>query len=191
MKHATPLILLVSMTVAWTIAVAAGDQREVPPTVAHVDLGRYAGLWYEVARLPNRFQDQCAGDVTAFYALRGDGRIDVTNACRTEDGSRDEAEGVARVVAEDGSNAKLKVRFAPRILTWLPFVWGDYWVLDLADDYSYAMVGDPSREYLWFLSRTPAVGDDLFEQLRDRAAGLQFDVSALQRTPQGFHAATP
>lgn len=123
-----------------------------PETVAAVDLTRYAGTWYEVARLPNRFQDQCAGEVTAHYTLRTDGRVDVINRCRTHDGVMDEAQGLARV-REGSGNAKLEVSFAS-LLGW-HFFWGDYWILELDRDYQYAVVGHPGRKYGWILSRTP------------------------------------
>ena len=168
-------MLLAVMT---TSAAAA----EPPRTVPAVDLDRYAGRWYEVARFPNRFQRHCAGDVVAEYTRRPDGRIEVRNSCRTAKGEMDDATGVARVVAEDGSNSKLKVRFAPAFLSWLPAVWGDYWILDLAPDYSHAIVGDAERKYLWFLSRTPTISDDLFATLKQRAAAQGFDVSRLERT---------
>jgi len=102
-------------------------------TVDRVDLDRYLGQWHEIARFPNRFQRQCLGDVRATYARRPDGRLDVINECRTGDGGASRAAGVARVV--DGSGgARLKVRFAPAILSFLPMVWGDYWVLALGSD---------------------------------------------------------
>jgi apolipoprotein D and lipocalin family protein len=182
MQSPVPPIVLLCALAAPAGVHSAAPARGTPETVAHVDLARYAGRWYEVARFPNRFQDHCAGDVVVFYELRQDGRIDVVNTCRTSDGSRDEARGVARVVSKDGSNSKLKVRFAPRFLTWLPFVWGDYWILERADDYSHAIVGDADRQYLWFLSRTPVIDDELYERLRDRAAEQGFEVSRLQRT---------
>jgi apolipoprotein D and lipocalin family protein len=145
--------LLVGLLVA-----VAGTQRTEPVgpvrTVSAVDLDRYVGRWFEIARYPNRFQRRCASDVQATYARRADGRIDVVNQCRIADGSTIDAQGVARVV--DGrTSAKLKVRFAPAALSWLPLVWGDYWILGLADDYSWAVVGSPDREYLWVLARTP------------------------------------
>jgi apolipoprotein D and lipocalin family protein len=159
--------------------------REQPPvtTVASVDLDRYAGDWYEIARFPNRFQRQCAGDVRATYTRRPDGRIDVVNECRTEDGRTDAASGVARIVDEQ-TRAKLKVRFAPRILSFLPWVWGDYWIIGLADDYSWATVGSPDRKYLWILSRTPRLDADALTAARARAAANGFEVDRLVTTSQ-------
>jgi apolipoprotein D and lipocalin family protein len=155
-----------------------------PAVVGAVDLKRYAGRWYEIARFPNRFQDQCAGAVTATYALRPDGRIDVVNRCRKEDGTLDEAGGIARLAGDDKSGAKLKVRFAPAFLSFLPFVWGDYWILGLGPEYEWAVVGDPGREYLWILARTPRIDDRMYERAVSIAREQGFDVRRLVKTPQ-------
>jgi apolipoprotein D and lipocalin family protein len=168
------------------LAVGGVRAQESPPmrTVESVDLERYSGVWYEIARLPNDFQDHCAGDVKATYSLRPDGRIDVVNACRTESGELDEARGVARLANEDGTNSKLKVRFAPAILSFLPMVWGDYWILGLAPDYHWAVVGEPSRQYLWILARTPDLPPSALEQARAIAKVNGYDLTALAMTPQ-------
>lgn len=155
-------------------------------TVAHVDLNRYAGDWYEIARLPNRFQKDCVANVSAHYAVRADGELDVLNQCDRADGRREEAAGRGRV-ADHASNAKLEVRFAPDWLGWLPFVWADYWIIELADDYSYAAVGEPSREYLWILSRTPQLPDALYESLLNRLTEQGFDTARLVKTRQISH----
>jgi len=161
---------------------AAGDGtvRSVPT----LDLTRYAGRWFEVARYPNRFQKSCANDVTAEYALRPDGRITVVNECRRADGSQIRAEGVARLAEPNGPPSQLKVRFAPAWLSFIPAVWGNYWVIDLAPDYSYAVVGDPSRDYLWILSRTPVLPDSQMDAARSAAAANGFDLGKLVATPQ-------
>jgi len=119
--------------------------------VAEVDLQRYVGLWHEVAKIPNRFQKNCVSGTTARYVLREDGRLDVFNSCVEEDGDRNEAKGVARVVDTD-SFAKLEVSFVD-FLGWRPF-WGDYWVIGLDEAYRWAVVGTPDRKYGWVLSRT-------------------------------------
>lgn len=157
-----------------------------PPlqTVESVDLQRYAGTWYEIARLPNRFQQQCIGEVTAHYALRADGLLDVLNACRTGPEERDQAAGIARRARDDASGARLEVRFAPTWLSWLPPVWGDYWILYVDEDYQSALVGSPDRRFLWILSRRPQLDPGQFQALLARAAAQQFDTSMLQRTPQ-------
>ena len=162
----------------------ASARAETPlvHTVPFVDLNRYAGDWFEIARFQNRFQRQCVGDVRASYTRRADGRIDVVNRCRTADGQT-EARGVARLV-DAQTNAKLEVRFAPAWLSWLPPVWGDYWILGLASDYSWAVVGDPSREYLWILGRTPRIDGESIAAARAAARDNSFDVDRLVETPQ-------
>ena len=155
-------------------------------TVPKVDLQRYSGTWYEIARLPNKFQKDCAGDVSAQYTLNKDGTIKVVNSCR-EAGKTEpkKAEGVARRAEEDnGSNAILEVRFAPAILSFLDSVWGDYRIIALDDDYQYALVGSNDRKYLWILSRSKTLSEDVYKKLLEVAAGQGFDTSKMMRTPQ-------
>ncbi len=131
-------------------------------TVSALDIERYSGLWYEIARIPNRFQEKCARETTAEYQLRGDGRITVVNRCRKKDGSVTEARGVAKIV-DTTSNAKLKVSFVS-FLGWRPF-WGDYWVIGLDESYQWAVIGTPDREYGWVLARSPALDEDIMEEI--------------------------
>ena len=157
--------------------------------VDSLDLTRYAGRWYEAARFPNKFQDQCSGDVVVHYAVRTDGRIDVVNRCRTAAGKIDEARGIGRKAGDGKNSARLEVRFAPAILSFLPSVWGDYWVIGLGPEYTWAVVGTPSREYLWLLSRTPEMSAISYERAIEIARGNGFDVSRIvkttnDRTPQ-------
>ncbi len=152
-------------------------------TVVSVDLARYTGKWYEIARFPNRFQDDCIANVTAQYVKRADGDIDVTNRCLQAGGKIDEAVGRARV-DDTGTNAKLKVRFAPDWLSWIPYVWADYWIIDLDADYTLAAVGGPSRDYLWVLSRTPTVPEAAYEALVNRVTAQGFDTAKLVKTRQ-------
>jgi len=144
------------------------QSEDEPRPLAAVDLERYAGLWYEIARIPNRFQNDCVGAATATYDLRDDGRIDVINRCAKDDGKTKEARGVAR--RDDAGGARLQVSFFS-ILGWRP-VWGDYWILDLGEDYEYSVVGEGSRKYGWILSRSPTIEDErlaeLFEALRSQ-----------------------
>lgn len=151
-------------------------------TVPSVDLARYAGDWFEIARFPNWFQRQCVGDVRASYTRRPDGRLDVVNRCRSADGDT-EARGIARIV-DERSFAKLKVRFAPAWLSFLPVVWGDYWIIGLAPDYSWAVVGDPGRNYLWILARSPHLDDRSVAAARLAARQNGYDVERLVPTPQ-------
>lgn len=156
---------------------ARADDGEPAPvrTVPEVELERYLGKWYEIARFPMFFQRNCVGDVTADYSLREDGRIRVLNRCRTDKGF-DEAEGTARVV-EDSGGAKLRVSF------FWPFS-GDYWVIGLAPDYRWAVVGDPERKYLWILSRTPAMPLEVLEKARQAARDQGYDLGGLRYTEQ-------
>ncbi len=158
--------------------------REPLDLVDSIDLDRYQGRWYEIARLPNRFQEQCAGEVTAEYALLDAGRVSVTNRCRRADGGWSEAEGVARRDRSDGREAALEVRFAPRWLSWLPFVWGEYRVMALDEQYRYALVGSDDREFLWILARQPELSDDVFNRLVAEAQRQGFETSRLSRTEQ-------
>lgn len=132
---------------------------------ADVDLEKYMGTWYEQARLPNKFQQSCVGEVRADYALLPEQRVSVTNQCITRSGSIEKAQALGRLNASivPPSTSKLEVRFAPAWLSWLPSVWGAYWIMKVQGDYEYALVGTPSREYLWVLSRQ-AQGDKAIVQ---------------------------
>ena len=145
------------------------------PTVASVDLARYSGVWYEIALLPNRFQAQCVSDTQARYRPQGDD-IEVFNRCRKADGTVADATGVAKVVAGSG-NAKLRVSF------FRPF-YGDYQVLALPDDYRWVLVGEPSRQYGWVLSRTPQMAPADYEAALARADALGYPRSTFRLTPQ-------
>ena len=151
---------------------------EAPLDVApSVDLTRYAGKWYEIARLPNRFQRDCAGNTTATYTLRPDGKITVLNECRTADGRPKAAKGTARVADAKGPNTKLKVTF------FWPFS-GNYWIIDLDPEYRWAVVGEPGRRYLWILSRVPQMDTVLYQQIVERVKQRGFDTEKLLRTRQ-------
>lgn len=164
------------------ILLVTGSAHATPPQpIEQLDLDRYLGKWYELAKYPNRFQKQCVSDTTAHYAAREDGRVQVINQCRTADGSFDSAEGVARLAGPEGS-PKLEVRFAPAWLSWVPLVWGNYWVIDLDADYTLAAVSEPSREYLWILSRTPEVQPERLNALIARLEARGFDVSRIERS---------
>jgi len=158
---------------------AQNDQLNV---VDEVNLERYAGTWYEVARLPNRFQNRCVSDVTATYTILDNDQIKVVNRCRKADGSFIEAEGRARRAGKNEPNSKLKVRFAPKILSFLPFVWGDYWIIELDPDYRYAVVGDPGRKYLWVLARDPEMEDTMLGEILDRTGEQGYNITEVTRT---------
>lgn len=147
-----------------------------PLVAVTVDLNRYLGTWYQIALYPNVFQRQCASDTQASYRELGERRIEVLNRCRKADGEVVQALGEARVVGP----GQLKVRFAPGWLAWLPFVWADYWVVDLEPSYRYAIVSEPDRDYLWVLSRTPQLSAADDTAVRARLQALGFDLSRLQ-----------
>lgn len=146
-------------------------------TVDHVDLQHYLGTWYEIAAFPQRFQKGCTGSM-ASYTLRDGGEIEVLNRCRkgSLDGEEKVAKGRARVV-DRATNAKLKVSF------FRPF-WGDYWIIDLGADYEYAVVGHPSRDYLWILSRTATMDSAVYDGIIMRLRAQGYEVERLNRTLQ-------
>jgi apolipoprotein D and lipocalin family protein len=180
MKLVSPL-LFAALLGASSLAPAAPASRVAP--ISKLDVPRYMGTWYEIAKYPNRFQKDCAGFTTATYTLQPDKTVQVANRCRRADGTPDTAIGSARQLG-NATSATLKVRFAPRWLSFLPMVWGDYWVIDLDPAYQLAAVSDPKREYLWILARTPTVPHDTYEALLDRLQREGFDLSKLETTKQ-------
>lgn len=161
-----------------------GSPRNEPlRPVNGVDLNRYSGKWYEIAKYPNRFQRQCIANTTAQYTVKQNGRIEVLNSCTKKDGSTDSAKAEGKI-GDKKNNAKLKVRFAPGFTSWLPFVWANYWVIDLAEDYSYAVVSEPGRDYFWILSRTPTMDEAKYQAVITRAEAMGFDAKRIVRTPQ-------
>jgi apolipoprotein D and lipocalin family protein len=183
MKYIRPWSILLALAGAGELH--AQESGSIPVrSVPTLDLVRYAGRWYEVARFPNRFQAKCARETTADYTLLADGAIQVVNTCVRADGSEIRAKGRAKLAHKGGFTSQLKVRFAPAFLSALPMVWGNYWVLDLTDDYGAALVGDPGRDYLWILSRTPQLSDSTYQRMISAAAAQGFNVSRVMRTTQ-------
>jgi apolipoprotein D and lipocalin family protein len=172
-KWAGWLTLLLSMT-------SLAD--EPLPVVPKVDLQKYAGQWYEIARLPNRFERECVRDITATYKVLPGNRIEVINQCIKADESKVTAQGLAR--SSDGSTSRLEVRFAPAWLGLFPFVWGDYWVIALDPDYQWSLVGAPSRDYLWILARQPVLDPGQAQRLIEQAQNLGFATDTLVFPPQ-------
>jgi len=165
-------------TLALASVLVAGSPLTV---VTNLDPSRYSGRWFEIARLPNRFQTKCAGDVTADYQPRQGGGFVVVNRCRGNDGKTIDAEGVARAVDGQPSSV-LQVRFAPSFLSLLPFVWGDYQVIALDDGHTYSMVGTPDRKYLWILSRQPRMAPGQYDHLIELARSQGFPVERIEKT---------
>lgn len=183
-NHARLLAVLVAGIVTFTVPAVVSAAKQAPPeTVALVDLERYAGRWYEIASIPNRFQKHCRSNTVASYRPIEGQRIEVTNSCLDKEGSIDTAQGIARVV-DSSSNAKLEVSFVS-LFGWQLF-WGDYWVLELADDYSYVIVGTPNYRYGWILSRTPGLSTEIREYLDGRLRASGYDPAAFVDTPQGI-----
>ena len=159
-------------------------QADTPvKTITSLDVPRYLGTWYEIAKFPNWFQRKCASNTQAVYSVRPDGNLKVLNSCKTADGTLTQAEGEARQIGTKDS-PKLEVRFAPAWLSFIPMVWGDYWVIDLDPQYQVAAVSDPKREYLWVLSRTPQLDKKTYDELLQRLETQKFDVRKLELTQQ-------
>ena len=175
---------LASMGMQASLPAVAGEASgESLQAIAALDVPRYMGTWYEIAKYRNWFQKKCISDTRAEYSQQPDGRVQVINRCREASGELSEAVGMARQIGAADS-PKLEVRFAPAWLSFLPMVWGDYWVIDLDPDYRLVAVSEPSREYLWVLSRTPAVDAQAYEALLARLAARGFDLGKLERTTQ-------
>lgn len=164
------LLPLLAVSVIWCPLSRA--ESSPLPVVPHVDLKRYAGEWYEIARFLNSFQRDCVGS-KATYTLRDDGKMSVLNQCydKSLSGKLREATGTAWVVDEK-TNAKLKVSF------FWPFA-GDYWIIELGKNYEYTVIGHPDRKYLWILSRTKTMREDLYQAILDRLKAVGYDTAKL------------
>jgi apolipoprotein D and lipocalin family protein len=149
---------------------------DAPEPVDHLDVQRYMGTWYEISRIRHRFEPKMAG-TTVTYFLRNDGRIDILGRSRKKslDGKLRTVKAVART--SDDSPGKFEVSFMR------PF-WADHWVLDVGPNYEYAVVGHPSRDYLWILSREPTLARDVYDGILDRLEDQNFPIERLERTLQ-------
>ena len=157
--------------------------HEPPMAAAEVDLQRFAGDWYEVARLPFHEEGVMAGDVTTAYVLEGPTAVRIINRCRRSDGSVDVAEGVARVI-DPVAGSKLEVSYAPSALKWVPWVWSEYWILHVDSDYRVALVGTPDRRHLWLLARNAQLSQMEYQRLLNQVRNQGYDPARLKRTPQ-------
>lgn len=184
LRRALPLATLV----AWSLSTASAQAAAPLPTL---DVNAYMGRWHQVALYPNRFQAQCLDSTTATYRLLDDGRVEVANRCRTQDGW-DETVGVARprdgTVRQDGGRvlapASLEVSFLPKALRWLGVGWGKYDVVHLspgAPQSGWAVVSEPSKQYLWVLSRTPQLDDTQWAAVTAELQRMGFDLQRLKR----------
>ena len=189
-SRSTSLITLFGLCLALS---AAGLQAQTAPmpasaqapltTIAALDVPRYMGRWYEIAKFPNWFQRKCVADTSANYQLLADGSVEVLNQCRQKNGEMQQALGAARQIGP-ATSPKLQVRFAPAWLSVLPFVWGNYWVIDLDDRYELVAISEPKREYLWVLSRSPQVEPARYQALLSRLKALGLDTDKLEVTVQ-------
>ncbi|MBS7808720.1 lipocalin family protein [Variovorax sp. PCZ-1] len=181
-----------ALRLAVGLVAASAFAQSTPPTavlttVPSIELARYQGVWHQVALYPNRFQKMCASNTRATYAVEEGGTVSVTNQCRSADGKEVQAVGQARPAgAARVSNGQitppqLQVRFAPAWLSWLPFVWGNYWVIQLEPNYRYAVVGEPSREFLWVLARETQLSATDWSAIEARLKEQGYDPAKLVR----------
>jgi apolipoprotein D and lipocalin family protein len=166
-----------------TAGLPSAAQDRPLASIPALDIPRYMGGWYEIAKFPNWFQRHCVRDTKATYRLLPDGQVEVDNRCRDQDGQTEQVVGAARQSAA-GKSSELEVRFAPAWLSFIPLVWANYWVVDIDSPYQLVAVSEPSRKYLWILSRTPQVDEQAYDALLVRLKGLGFDLARLARTPQ-------
>lgn len=170
-----PAMMLAVSIAAPLGCIGANANLPALETAKNVDLNRYTGLWYEIAKYPVSFEQGCV-NVTAEYTLRDDGTIGVLNTCGSADDSGRTIEGFATADAKEPS--KLTVYF------FWPFG-APYWILEIGDDYQYAVVGDPSRTYFWILSRTPALDNAIYESILEKMPNWGYDPAKLELMPQG------
>lgn len=169
------IILLLPLFTAF--AQNTGQTSELK-TVATVDLKKYAGTWYEIAKYPNRFQKKCVGNTTATYTLKENGNVEVLNKCLKKDGQYQDAKGKAKIV-DKNTNAKLKVSF-------FLFFYAPYWIIDLDENYQYAVIGEPDREYLWILSRQPKMDDATYQNILRKAETMGYNPAKIEKTQQNL-----
>lgn len=179
LKTLIHVLLLAGLSPA-ALAAEPGEVRVMPA----MDASRYAGTWYEISRIPNRLQGECAADVTSAVTVQGEGRLAVDNRCHDRDGRLIENDGLVRIKAPGDVNTRLEVHFAPRWLAWLPAFWSDYYVIDLDPDYRYSVVATPDRQYLWVFSRTPSLDAATYDALLERVRAQGFDTRRLVPTRQ-------
>lgn len=186
MRRIVLLFLVLLLAVLAAAPTSADDRVRRRPAVAEqVDLARYMGLWYEIARIPTRFQKSCICCATAEYVDEGKGKVSILNRCVQADGSVKEAKAEARVIS--ANNARWKATFFK--LLGIPVAKGDYWILGVDDDYRWAVVGDPERKYGWILSRSPDMAPEVRAEVDALIADRGYDPGMFIDTPQdgGHH----
>ncbi|MBS7815003.1 lipocalin family protein [Wohlfahrtiimonas chitiniclastica] len=163
-------LLMIHHSTAWA------DNAAPVQSVKQFDVDRYLGTWYEIARLPNRFQKACVKGNQAHYEKIAQ-NIGVTNRCQMDNGEWKTAEAMA--YPQNAIGSELKVSFLPKYLRWIPFTKGDYWVMRIDEDYQVALVGEPSREFLWILARTPIIDPVVIEDYLKTATEQGYDVRTM------------
>jgi apolipoprotein D and lipocalin family protein len=174
-------IILLVVTFYFISITWAQEMQNEPKVVKYVDLKKYSGLWYEIAKIPNRFQKHCKRGTTAQYKLLENGKIEVINSCIEEDGERDATEGIAQIV-DVSSNAKLEVSFVS--VLGINLFWGDYWIIGLDSNYDYALVGTPTRKYGWILSRTPKLSEEKLKEAFELLKSQGYEPKKFEMTVQ-------
>lgn len=184
-RHEMKILIAAILVLIGAFAQAADTPQPASDlkSISALDVPRYMGTWYEIAKFPAWFQKKCVADTRAEYTLQPDGSVQVINRCRQESGEMKEALGSGRQIG-DATSSKLEVRFAPAWLSFLPMVWGDYWVIDLDPAYQLVAVSEPKREYLWILSRRPKADPAAYDALLARLSGQGFDLQRLEKTLQ-------
>ena len=152
-------------------------------TEESLDLARYLGRWYQIALIPNKFQKKCARGTVADYSVGPGGELEVTNSCERKDGTVMSATGVARINDDYNDPARLEVSFAPEWMSWLSFVWGDYWILDIESGYQAVLVGSPDLKLLWVLARDVQIPQSTFRQFVLLAEEFGFPVRSIEIEP--------
>jgi apolipoprotein D and lipocalin family protein len=165
----------------FTTLIKGQDMKNELKVVSKVDLKKYIGLWYEIAKIPNRFQKDCIRNTTAEYIMRDDGKIKVINTCFQADGSKNSVIGVAKIV-DNITNAKLEVSFV-KILG-IQLFWGDYWIIGIGDNYDFALVGSPNRKYGWILSRTKQLPQEKLSRITELLKSNGYDIKNFEFTEQ-------
>lgn len=176
------IILGVFISVILSNPAAAEKIVSEPLTpITSLDLPKYMGRWYEISKFPNWFQRKCVSETHADYSIEPEGTVQVINRCRLDNGDINLASGKARQIGSSYS-AKLEVSFAPEWLSFIPALWGDYWVIDLDAEYKLVAISEPRRKYLWVLSRSPKVDQFTYDALLERLRLKGFDIDKLEYT---------
>ncbi|OTG85265.1 hypothetical protein B9T31_12355 [Acinetobacter sp. ANC 4558] len=165
-----------------TLPTISHSETKIPEAVSKIDIQKYVGKWYEIAHIPMYFQRKCVANTTAQYSINPNNTLSVLNSCRTSSNEVIAAKGIA--YPQNTGNSKLKVSFLPKGLRWVPFTKGDYWILRIDPDYKVALIGGPTNEYLWILSRTPTIDEAIYKSYLETAEQYGYDISKLNKTPQ-------